>query len=152
MIDVRIAGGKNGRIAGVSERGALFTSDLEFAEFYTANATVINTGYNIVVPQTNKKFVITAMIISANRDVSATNGAVVDIYEALDVASTTVTKQIYQDEITKLDRAIITGLNVLVNEGRWLNLKTDDNSVRVNLTGYYIDADGFDDDSRNRIT
>lgn len=140
MISVKVKGSNDGSVAKVTCRNQLVTGALSYSQFYTANAAVINTAYNVVAPKTNKRFVITDMIIAADRGVSSTNGAIIDVYEATGPAVTTVSKQIYQDEITKLGRAVITGLNIITTEGVWINLKTDDNNVRINLGGYYVDS------------
>jgi hypothetical protein len=151
MIESKIVGGSRNTGARVTQRGQLVVAPLEYSRFYTGTATLVNTAVNLVKPQTHKKFVITDIIISSNRDVGV-NGAIVDIYEALSPSTTTVTREIYQDEVAKQTRASLIGLNVLiVDEGRWINFKTDDASVRCNLAGYYIDGLDLDDDSENKL-
>ena len=149
MIESKIIGGAKGVGAIVTRRGQLVVGPVAYSKFYFQNAAVVNTAYNLVKPFPSKKFVITDIILSADRSVSATNGAVIDIYEATSTTSTVVVKQIYEDEITKLGRAVITGLNIIVTEGYWVNVKTDDNSVRCNLGGYYIPSYGLLDNSEN---
>ena len=146
MIPVEITFG--GNKAFVTKRGQLVTTPIAYSQFYLASAVLAATGYNIVLPKAASKFVITDIIITADKNVHATNGAIIDIYEAESPTSTVVTKEIYQDEVVKFDRISLTGLNVLiVNEGRWINVKTAEATVRVTIGGYYIPSLDVNDDS-----
>lgn len=134
--------------AKVSKRGQTIVAPLAYSKFYFASAVVINTAYNLVIPKPGKKFVITDIILSADKGVSGTNGAIVELYEAETPNTLVVSTSIYTDEILKLDRVVLTGLNVLiVTEGRWINVKTNDNTVRASVAGYYIASKGLTDDS-----
>ena len=148
MIEVVQKDATHNHKAKVTKRGQTVVAPLSYSRFFTNTASVINTAYNLVTPKPGKKFVITDMILSADKGVSGTNGAIVEVYEAEAIDTTTVSTTIYSDEILKLDRVILTGLNVLiVNEGRWINFKTNDNNVRASIAGYYIAAEGLSDDS-----
>jgi hypothetical protein len=144
MINTKIIGSSSNYVANVTDRGQLVVAPISYSNFYSITASVINTAYNVVPPKSYKKFVITDMIIAADRDVSSTNGAIISVYEATGPTVTAVSRLLYQDEITKLGRAIITGMNIITSENIWINLKTDDSSVRINMGGYYVIADGAD--------
>jgi hypothetical protein len=138
-IDVRIGDGNNGVTAKVTSRNQLVTAPLDFSVFYTASVTVDNTAANLVGPKAGKRFVITDLILTGDRGIAA-NGAVAKVYEAADDSTATVSTLIYEDEIAKQTRAVLTGLNIIVSEGKWVNVVADDTIVRANLAGYYIDA------------
>jgi hypothetical protein len=123
----------------VSSRGQLAVSPLDFSTFYTGSVTVNNTAVNLIGPKAGKRFVITEIILTGDRSI-ATNGAVTKVYEATDNSTATVDKLIYEDEIGKQSRAVLTGLNVIVSQARWVNVVADDVIVRANVAGYYIDA------------
>ncbi len=148
MIDVVQKDAEHNTKARVTKRGQTVVAPLAYSRFYTNTATVVDTAYNLVVPKPGKKFVITDIILSADKGVSGTNGAIVEVYEAEAIDTISVSTTIYSDEILKLDRVILTGLNVLiVTEGRWINFKTNDNNVRASVAGYYIASQGLSDDS-----
>lgn len=125
--------------ARVTKRGQLVTAPLGFSVMYPKKLDTINTAFNYIGPISKKIFVITDIIIYANKDVGP-NDAAVDIYEADSDTSTTILRSIFQTEIPKFSNFIMTGLNLITNEGVWLNGKTDDNSIFTNIGGYYIDA------------
>lgn len=140
MIDVGIAGGPTQSKVRVSQRGQLITSPLDFSTFYTDITTVNNTPVNLVEPMAGMNFVITALILSGDRNIGA-NGAVTEVYEnAIGPTDATVTKAIYRDEIARQTRAVLTGLNIILTPGRWVNVKSDDVQVRANIAGYYVPA------------
>lgn len=140
MIKTQIWGGSGNNSPEITSRGQLVTGDLEYSEFYLGSAIANNTAVNVVPPKPGKRFVITAIILSGDRSIAA-SGAVTDVFENTTGPTTaTVTKQIIQEEIAKQTRMTATGLNILVSEGAWVNVKADDVIVRCNIAGYYVSA------------
>lgn len=141
-VPTTIVNRRNGITALVTTRGQLVTGPLDFSQFYTATTVADNVPVNLVRPRAGNNFVITAIVLSGNRDIAA-NGAIVDLYEsAVGPTSSTISLRIYQDEIAKQTRAILTGLNIIVSVGRWVNVKSDDVQVRANISGYYVPVGG----------
>ena len=137
MINVQLEG-IAGRIAKVSQFGQLAVGPLSDSQFYLGTATVANTAVNVVPPLASKQFVITALIISANRDVGA-NGAIVDVFEStISSTSAVISREIIQEELAKQTRLVLTNIQIIVSPGVWVNVKTDDNIVRCNIAGYYV--------------
>lgn len=140
MITTILKCGTSNSRARITSRGQLVTAPLGFSQFYTNQNAVDNTAVNLVKPKAGKRFVITDIVLSGDRSIAA-NGAVVDLFEnSTGPTNGTVTTQIYQDEIAKQTRAVLVGLNIIVSEGVWVNLKADDTIVRANIGGYYIEA------------
>jgi hypothetical protein len=146
VLKVEIVDGRGlGAKACITSRGELVVNKADYSVPYTAEATVINTGYNYttangdgIVPKAGKQFIITEVLISTDRNVGATSGALINIYEADSATSTTATKDIIKDiEIIKNER-IFMSLNMIVTKGKWVNIKTDDNNVKSTIWGYYI--------------
>jgi hypothetical protein len=140
MIKSQIIGGNARQAAQVTSRGQLVTSPLEFSTFYTASTATNNVAVNVITPLTGKQFVITAIILSADRSVGA-NGAVTDLFEASADDSETIDKAVITEELAKQTRMVATNLNILVTKGKWVNLKSDDVIVRANVSGYYVNAE-----------
>lgn len=126
--------------AKVTKRGQLITAPLDFSTFYNAEVDVINTGFTIVTPRGGKQFVITSLIVYANKLVG-TGDATVEIYEADSLDSTVVSASIFKQEMLKQTNLPLGQLNVIVSEGKWVNVKTDDNTIFVNMAGYYVDVE-----------
>lgn len=130
-------GSGNGYLAKVNKYGLLATGPLGFSQAYSVTASVINTAYNFVPPEAGKQFVITSILLYANKNVGA-NDATVVLYEADGVDSTTVTKEVLTTEMLKQTNRDLTNLNLIVSEGKWLNIKTDDNTIFSTVLGYYV--------------
>lgn len=121
----------------VSKWGIAATGAIDFSVSYPVTASVINTAYNFVGPQAGKQFIVTDIMLYANKNVGA-NDATVEIYEADGVDSTTVYKSVLVTEMLKQTSRDFIGLNLLVTQGKWLNIKTDDNTIYASVLGYYV--------------
>jgi hypothetical protein len=130
-------GSGSGFIARVSQYGVLATGSLEFSTAYPITASAINTGYNFVPPIADHQFVVTSILLYANKNVGV-NDATVEIYEADAVDSTTISKSVLSTEMVKQTSRDLTSLNLIVSKGKWLNLKTDDATIFASVLGYYV--------------
>ena len=137
-IKSRLFGGKHGRDVEITERGELVTGALGYDEFHLGTTIANNVAVNVVLPKTGKNFIITAIILSGDRSVAAA-GAVTDVFEnQVGPTSAVITKEILQEEIAKQTRMTATGLHIIVSEGAWVNVKSDDVIVRCNIAGHYV--------------
>lgn len=141
MIKTSLTDGKGTNAqAQVTSRGQLVVAPIDYSIAYNATAGTANVAANLLEPVTSKRFVITAITLYANQGVSNTADATVDLYEATSSTSTTISKSVLQTNMVRQDRIILTGLNLILTEGVWLNLKTTDDDVYGTVFGYYIDA------------
>ena len=129
----------NGNTACVTSRGQLITSPLDFSLIYNVKAELVNTAYNIVPPVTGKVFVVTDLILYANKSVGA-GDATVTIYASDGPDSLTEVGVFFTQEMVKQTTIALSGLNIIGTEGLWINVKTDDDDVFVNMAGYYVNA------------
>jgi hypothetical protein len=125
--------------ACVTSRGELVVGRSDYSLAYNVTADVINTGYNLVEPKAGKRFVITDIFLYANKNVGAGDATVV-LYEADADNTATVSKTLFTSEMLKQTRADLTGLNLIVTAGKWVNVKTDDDDIFCTIMGYYVDA------------
>lgn len=123
----------------VTSRGQLVTSPLEYSTAYTKEVNATATAFNFIGPVTGKRFVITDILLYADKNVGV-NDASVQLYEATSSASTTISKTIIDIEMVKQTNRDITGLNLILTEGRYLNIKTDDATIFATVMGYYVNA------------
>ena len=128
-----------GSKACVTSRGQLVTAPLAFSSMFSATASLDNIAVNIVQPLTGKQFVITDIILYANKGVGASD-ATVSIFESDGPISDAMIGGIFTQEMVKQTTIALSGLNIILSEGVWINLITDDNTVFVNIGGYYVDA------------
>ena len=140
MVKVSIEGGDSGRMAAVTPDGALAVGPVSFNLIQFNELAATATAYNFYQPLPEKQFVVTAIFAYGDKQVGTSTNATVEVYEALSAGETTVDKIIMQFEIGQNEFHPFTSLNLLVNEGKWINAKTDDDDVHMNILGYYVDA------------
>lgn len=135
-IPVRILG--NGSEANVTRIGQLVTAPFAYDEVVAQTLSVNNQAYNFFEPIVGQQFVVTTILLTADSNVATSTD--ITVYESSSVSDTTVDKLILFVELLKNDYRDLIGLNLLITEGKYLNIKMDDNDVRVTVMGYYVPA------------
>lgn len=120
----------------VTSLGQLVTAPISYDEVKTISLNVDDTGFTFYVPKAGGQFVITAVLLTADKNV--TTDCIVEIFESAQEDSNVVSESILVIEMLKNTGRDITGLNFLVSEGVYVNGKTDDNNVSATIMGYYI--------------
>lgn len=123
--------------AEVTCRGQLVVGPTSFSEATSIKLETDDVPVNLYPPKANMNFIITDILLYANKNVGA-GDATVTLYESsVGPTSATQTKVILQTEMVKQTSRDLTGVNVEVTEGRWLNAVTDDDDVFITVFGYY---------------
>lgn len=142
MINTKISDGSGGgHLARVTHAGELIIVRGNYDSTFNTAMTSINTAYNLVTPKSGFQFIVTGIVINADKNVSATDGAVVELYEATDATTTTATKTILTLNIGKNSTIPLTGILIQTTKGLFINAKTDDATVNITLLGYYLEID-----------
>ena len=126
--------------ARVSDFGQLAVAPLAYSKPSFKKLILNDTAYSFISPEEGHQIVITDIILTANKNVGI-NDATVDIYEAESPTTTTITQSIIELEMIKQSNLSLTGLNLLIPEGLWVNAKTDDNDIFVTLMYYRVPAE-----------
>lgn len=141
-ISVQLRDGRGGKNyhARVSSSGELAVGPVAYdlAVFNRLNAA--DTAFNFYEPLPGKQLVITGMRVKANRDVSNVTDATVIIHEADSPASTTVDRILHQDALIRGEGADLIPLNILVNEGAFVNAKTSEPSIFITIWAHFIEV------------
>lgn len=127
----------NGRRARVTKAGELVVAPFTYDETEFRELAEDDTAYNFYEPKPGHQFVITGFNMKADRDVSQTIDAVVIIYEAESIDTTTVAKTLFQEAMIRGERTSLS-THILVNSGVWINAKTSDDDIHMTIMGYYI--------------
>jgi hypothetical protein len=127
----------SGNRATVTRFGQLVVAPVDYSTPVAKTLDVINTAYNFVGPVMGKNIVITDIILTANKNVGAGDATVV-VYEADAPDTTTSDKDIINLEMIKQSNLVLTGLNMIVSEGKFVNAKTDDDDVFVTIMYYRV--------------
>ena len=136
---IQIIDGRGSKIrACVNHLGALIVAPSSYDESKFNELAEDDTAYNFFLPKAGEQFVITGFIATADQQVASNADANVVIYEATSPTSTTEVKNLIQFAITQKTSVTAFPLNILVNEGVYLNAKTDDDDIHMTITGYYI--------------
>lgn len=134
---VVIQDAKTGNRATVTRFGQLITAPVDYSTPVSQKLEVINIAYNFIEPSMDQNIVITDIILTANRNVGA-NDATVVVYEADEVDELTSFKDIVNLEMIKQSNLVLTGLNMIVTAGKYVNAKTDDDDVFVTIMYYRV--------------
>jgi hypothetical protein len=129
---------QNGNKVKVTNSGELVTSSLEYDLTKYHGMSSAGTAYNFYPPVSKKQFIITGFLAVSDKNITA--DAIIEIYEADSDTSTTVDKELPKFALTKNAITSPTPLRILVNEGVWVNAKTDDATIHLTMFGYYIDS------------
>ena len=135
-VNIHSANGKNQAL--VTEFGQLVVAPLAYSEPVTIELGVINTAFNFLVPVSGKSIVITDFLISANRDVSNTAPADIEIYGADAPDTLVISNGILSPRMIRSTNLPVTGLNMIVPPGQWVNAKTDDDAITITIMYYRI--------------
>ncbi len=130
-----------GQVAKVTRFGQLVTAPIDYSDSVTVEMTVVNTAFNLVEPKAGSSIVITDIISSAERTVSPTTPADIEVYEASSINTIVVDDNIVRPQLTAASNLPLTGLNLLVPEGKFVNAKTDDATVLVTVMFYRVPAE-----------
>lgn len=125
--------------AKVTSYGQLVTAPVEYDDVVFNELAEPDTAYNFWVPSNESRIVITTIDLVADKQVSSTVSATIIIYEASSPDTTTVDKILYQTAMVQ-DQQKVLNVNLLVNKGKFVNAKTTDDDIHMNLFGYYING------------
>lgn len=134
-LPVRIEGGNNE--VKITEYGQLVTGQISYSTPSVQEMGVASTGYSFIEPVQGKKIVITTIYMFANKNVSATVEADVEIYTSTTGSGTTVEDSILQAGLLKQSDLSLQ-MSTIVDEGLWVMGKTSDDDVKVSIYYYYI--------------
>lgn len=137
-IDVGIKDNQTGKTVRITEQTTLATSNYDFSNPVPVTLDAANAPKKVVSPVQNRVFIITEIILYANRAVGA-NDATITLYESDSPAADQVGTDVvlFSQELLKQSSLTLTGLNWKVSPGKFINATTDDNTVFLNLGGYY---------------
>lgn len=140
-IFANIQDSNSGLIAKVTKFGQLVVAPLQYSTPVSVDLNVIDTAFNFIQPEQDHSIVITDILVSADNSVSNVVPAEVEVYEAATADTTTIDTSITRPRVVRAGNFPITGLNLLVPEGKFVNAKTNDNNVLVTIMFYRVPAE-----------
>jgi hypothetical protein len=124
--------------ARVTRFGQLVVAPLDYSEPIKRDLDTINTAFNFLVPVSKHSIVITDIIVSADKGVSPTDPAEIEIYQADSADSIIELPSVVSPRLSRGEDLTLTGLNWLVPEGKWINAKTNDANVLITIASYRV--------------
>mgnify|MGYP003657808807 CR=1 FL=1 len=137
-ISASIIGGLGDFVAKVTNKGQLIVAPYDYDEVVFFELATANAAYSFYPPKGNYNFIITGIVGYADKQVGTTTGATVIVYEAVAPETAVVDKTLFQIEMASVSNIVLLPLNIKVNEGRFVNAKTDDDDIHMSIMGYYI--------------
>ena len=133
---IRIVDPHTGVGAKVTEFGQLVTSPIDYSVSSQIVANVDDLPYNLVGPEHGRSIIVTSIILTANKDVGV-NDATVTVYSSSTETSTTG-EDVFQIELARNGQLVLSGLNLKVESGLFLNVKTNDTTVYATVLYYRV--------------
>ena len=121
----------------VTEHRQLVVAPVDYDQAVFNELAEPDTAYNFFKPKHDTYFVITIIDMVADKQVSSSVSADVVIYEADSPDTTTVGKVLYQTAMVQ-DQQKVLNVNLKVNKGVFINAKTTDDDIHMNIFGYYL--------------
>lgn len=137
MIKTQIVGSGD-KTAEVSRLGALVVGPLSPNETKFNELGIVDTAFNFYKPKAGQQFIITNVFAFGDKQVSSVTNATVEVYEALAEGDTAVDKTLLKFEIGQNQFQAYNEINLLVNPDVYINAKTSDDDVHMNILGFYI--------------
>ncbi len=128
---------RTGNQATVTRFGQLVTAPVDYSTPVAQKLEVASTAYNFIEPSMDQNIVITDIVLTANKNVGASDATVV-VYEADEPDELTSFKDILNLEMIKQSNLVLTGLNMIVTAGKYVNAQTDDDDVFVTIMYYRV--------------
>ena len=123
--------------ARVTSLGQLVTAPLSFSTPVRRDLDAASTAFNFVPPSAGQQIIITDIIVSGAKSVSANDPAQVRVFTAPAAASTTEVETVLVLPASRGLTTPIVGVNFNVGGGVWLNATTDDPTVFLTIAYYY---------------
>ena len=137
-LDINIINKDDGSAVVVTPSGQLVTAAFDYSTPVAKTLNVINTAFNFIEPLAGHFIVITDIIVSAGKTVNNTTPAGVEIYQAEATDTITVLQEILEPQLIRADNLPLTGLNLKIPAGVWVNAKTDDEPILLTIMYYRV--------------
>ncbi len=126
--------------ARVTKTGQLVTGPFAYDDTSFSELGTAGTAANYYKPKARQQFIITGVIATADKQVGQAEDAIVTIFEASNATTSTQDKVLLTFVLTQSTVVSFLPLNIIVNEGKFVNGETDNDDIHMNIMGYYIPA------------
>lgn len=127
---------RNKYSARVTKFGQLVTAPLEYSSPILVELSIPDVPVNVITPSQGQVIIITDILASADKDVSNTTPANVVVYQSDAVDSNDVSDPIVRPQLVRADNFPLTGMNLRVPEGKWVNAITNDAGILLTVMFY----------------
>ena len=124
--------------ARITEFDQLVVAPIAYSTAEEREMDVVGTAFNFVIPVHGKSIVITDIIASANNTVSNTAPADIAVFQADSEVSIVPIKGIVRPQLVRAENFILTGLNLIVPPGVWINATTTDSDILLTIMFYRV--------------
>lgn len=142
-VPVNIMDTLNGVGVRVSRFGQLIVAPIDYSTPIEHDLDVADVAFNFIEPVAGHSIVITAIIVAADKDVSVTEPASIEIFEADAIDSTTPNPEIINPQLLRGANLPLIGLNMIVPEGKWVNATTTDTIITLTLLFYRVPVESL---------
>jgi len=133
----KIVDPSSGKSATVTKFGQLVVAPVDYSTPVSKQITTINTAFNFASPEAGQDIVITDIILIAARS-APISGSIVEVYESLLPSSITPEETILVADLPRQENITLTGLNLFVPGGRFVNVKSDGVDISATIMFYRV--------------
>ncbi|MBV1929897.1 MAG: hypothetical protein KUG81_10360 [Gammaproteobacteria bacterium] len=137
---------RTGNEARVTPFGQLIVAPISYSSPVLRELLTPGESANFIEPAQDQIIVITDIIASADKDVSNTTPADITIYSTDSVDSTTPVDIIVRPQLIRSGNFPLTGLNLKIPEGLWVNATTTDGGILLTIMFYRAPVERFAND------
>lgn len=123
----------------VTKAGQLVVAPVAYDDAMFNSLDTVDTAFTFFGPRSGKQFVITSIVVFGTKEINDASDTNVIIYEGNTPTTITVDKTLLRFGVGKLTTLPIVPLNLIVNTGKFINAKTDDNTIEMTIMGNYVD-------------
>ena len=134
---------RNRESARVTAQGQLVVAPLSYSRPVEHELLTVNTAVNFIEPAQDLGIVITDIMVSSDKDVSANTPADVVIYQADSEDTTVPSPTIIRPQLLRAQNFSMTGLNLFIDAGKWVNAKTTDAGIILTIMFYRVPTEGM---------
>ena len=144
-IEIVIKDSDTGQTARVTPFGQLVTAPIEYDDTVSVLLNADNIVFNLLTPTTGERIVITGFVISATKDISPSDPADILIYESDAIDSAVSSRSLIEPQLLRATNLPITGINMIVSQGTWVNATTTDSGIVLTVLFYRVPVGQFDE-------
>lgn len=122
--------------ANVTDFGQLVVAPIDYSTPIAQQLPASAQAFNFIEPKQDRIIVITDILLATDKS-AAINGTIIEVYDTSASDSIVIDELIIRADLTRQGIRDLTGLNLRIPAGKWVNAKADGIGSEVTIMFYY---------------